>query len=517
MTEPQKEISRRAALQRAAGAGVGLAAGGGLLSSSGVRRVYGSAAGPSTQDDWFTNRAYSLSGNKVLGEDGKGVIPDASLASRIYFPESAEDVSRLVKSLSPETPISIVGGGHESSNIAMFASDNAVILDMSKVNSIEVHQKGDEMLVTVGAGVLFRQLVEAVRDHQGALPVGTGPDVGVIGYVLNGGISGYFSRRLGLLGQRVVQMTVVTATGELRVVTPDDELFTAMLGVGSALAIVVDLTIRVAPESVMQSAEQRVFGFETREQAVKFSREAMQFMKKQVLPNDSVSMELVVSGSKALVVTVIFYDSFEGEAKSFIEPLMNLGTQLNLPVVAQATWNTWYEAAAALWPVISEIAGDPLVTLQHAVGTVGVPSDEILDFVSDAIIADFPLDEAGFSIIEIRTLGGAIFEGRQLPTGNLHHLFFVDFITLYDAKNKTVAQRQAIADATKRIVDKSAEVKGLAIDFSGTHSQPDDPQTFTKAPIMFGSTESAAAVAALKRKIDPKNRFRFHPFTKLLG
>ncbi len=516
MSDSEHEISRRAALQRAAAAGAGLAAGGGMLASGGSQQVSGSVVGPKTQEDWFTERAYSLSGNKVLGNGEEGSIPDASLASRIYMPESAKEVVRLVKSLPPTTPIAIIGGAHESSNVAMLASENAVIFDMAKLNSIDVKRKDNELLFTVGAGVLFRQLVETVRDHQGALPVGTGPDVGVVGYVLNGGISGYFSRRLGLLGQRVVQMTVVTATGELRVVTPQDELFAAMLGAGSALAIVVDMTIRVAPESIIQGAEQRVFGFDTRDQAVKFSRGALQFMKKRALPNDSVSMELVVSGSKALVVNVVFYDSFAGDAKTYIKPLTDLSTQLGLPTVAQATWTTWYEAAAALWPVISEIVGDPLVTLQHSVGTVGVPSDEILDFVSDTIVAEFPLDKAVFSIIEIRTLGGAIFAGSKIPTGNLHHLFFVDFITLYDAKNKTVAQRQAIADSTMQVLEKSAAVEGLAIDFSGTHSQPDDRQTFTKPPVMFGTKNSAAAVKALKTKMDPSNRFRFHPFTKLL-
>ena len=59
-----------------------------------------------------------------------------------------------------------------------------------------------------------------------------------------------------------------------------------------------------------------------------------------------------------------------------------------------------------------------------------------------------------------------------------------------------MAQRQVIADATKRVVDKSAEMKGLVVDFNGTHSQPDDLRTFTKAPIMFGAEGLAAKVAA---------------------
>ncbi len=103
-----------------------------------------------------------------------------------------------------------------------------------------------------------------------------------------------------------------------------------------------------------------------------------------------------------------------------------------------------------------------------------------------------------------------------MPTGNFHHLFCVGFITLYDGKNKTVAQRQEIADATKRFVDKSAEMKGLAVEVSGTLSQPDDLRTFTKAPISSGTRDAVATVAALKRKADPTNRFRFHPCKNLL-
>ena len=46
---------------------------------------------------------------------------------------------------------------------------------------------------------------------------------------------------------------------------------------------------------------------------------------------------------------------------------------------------------------------------------MGVPRDEILDFVSDTLVAEFPLDEAGFSIIEIRTLGGPSLRAVNFP------------------------------------------------------------------------------------------------------
>ena len=315
----------------------------------------------------------------------------------------------------------------------------------------------------------------------------------------------------------MVKLTMVSASGDIHELTPEDELFTAMLGAGSALGIVVDVTIRMEHESILQSAEQRVVSFETREQAVNFSRAALRFQRDHVLPNESVSMELVVTGSKALVATVIFYDSFQGNIADFVKPLEDLAASMKLPIVMKSRWTSWYEAAAALWPVIAEMKGNPLAMLQHCVGTSEIPDDAILNFVCDSIVAEAPLDEAKFSIVEIRTLGGATLTMAKLPSGNCHHQFFVDLITLYDAKAKTVAERQEIATLTQRVMEKAQHVDGLSLDFSGTHSQPDDVNSLVTASGIFGTEAMADSIRGLKKIVDPSNRFRFHPFAKILG
>ena len=473
-------------------------------------------ASPEADKDWFTQRIWCLSGNKLTTGDG-AAPPAKTLARHIYHPRSAYEIAALVKSSPATTPIACICGGHESSNAAALASSDAVILDLDHLKSLEFHRDDEGMLVTVGAGVLNRELVEALKHHQLALPVGTGPGVGVVGYIVNGGLSGYFSRRLGLLGQRAVKLTMVTAAGDIRVLTPEDELFTAMLGAGSTLGIVVDVTVRAAPESVVQSAEQRIFSFEAREQAVEFSRIALGFMKEHALPDESVSMELVVTGTKALVVTVVFYDSFRGSTTEFVKPLEDLAAGLNLPVAMEFHWTSWYETAAALWPVIDGMKGSPLATLQHCMGTKDIPDDEILEFVSDTAVSQAPLDEAELSILEIRTLGGAALSGTKLPSGNCHHTFFADLITLYDAGSKTADERQAIADLTRRLVEKARNVDNLTVDFSGTHSQPDDADYMVSAHDIFGTEAMAENVKALKKKTDRNNRFRFHPFAKLIS
>lgn len=511
--QQHEDLSRRSVLKQAAVGGAGLVSGS-ILSSVGGHRAHAAIEQVARKETWLAERASCVSGNRLL--DARVGEPVRTKAREIYRPRSAREIADLVQSLPAATPVASVCGGHESSNAATVAGDGAVILDMAKLKSIEFHEAGDRSLVTVGGGVVFRELVEALKERKAALPVGTGPGVGVVGYVVNGGLSGYFSRRLGLLGQRVTRLTVVTAAGEVRVLTPDDELFTAMLGAGSGLAIVVDATFEMARESVVRGAEQRVISFETRDQAVSFTREAIRIQRDHVLPDDSVSMELVVTGTKALVATVVFYDSFGGSMADFVAPLEKLAARLRLPVVASSHFGSWFETAAALWPVIDGMKGSPLAMLQHCMGTEGPPADAILDAVCDTVVAHAPLDEAPLSIVEIRTLGGATLSMRPLPSGNCRHRFFVDLITLYDAKDKTAAERRRIADMTGSVIDKARGVAGLAVDFSGTHSQPDDPGMDVSAAVIFGTEPLANMVREQKKRVDPGNRFRYHPYAKFL-
>ena len=132
------------------------------------------------------------------------------------------------------------------------------------------------------------------------------------------------------------------------------------------------------------------------------------------------------------------------------------------------------------------------------------------------MVGEAPLDEAAMSIVEIRTLGCAAMKGKPLPSGNCHHSFFVDLVTLYDAKGKTIDERKHIVDLTKHVMDKARAVAGLDVDFSGTHSQPDDVDYCVKPELIFGTAAMAQNIKALKAKMDPTNRLRFHPFAKLV-
>ena len=140
MPEEYNDITRRAALKRAAVGGVGLVAGGSIRVGSGSDTASGAVERVEATDEWFSQRAYCLSGNKVLRTSKGSALFTTTYARQIYRPRSAQEIADLIKSSSSTIPIACVCGGHESSNAAMFASSEAIVLDLVHLKSIEFHR-----------------------------------------------------------------------------------------------------------------------------------------------------------------------------------------------------------------------------------------------------------------------------------------------------------------------------------------------------------------------------------------
>ena len=132
----------------------------------------------------------------------------------------------------------------------------------------------------------LRQLAETCAGAKCALPIGTGPTVGVAGYVLNGGISGYFGRRLGMLGQRVTKLEIVVANGDIRTLSStsprsvggeedDGNFFRACLGAGSAMGVVTSLTLMMEDESSFRTGGSLVFACSSKSNAKSFLTKAL--------------------------------------------------------------------------------------------------------------------------------------------------------------------------------------------------------------------------------------------------
>jgi hypothetical protein len=488
-----------------------------------------------TKDDiqeWFSKRTWSVSGNRAAaatdaaaGGEEEAAIVGTSQAGRVVFPKSTQDVAGILSALPPSQPVAVVCGGHSSSNASTVACPGAVIIDLQQMNSVTNIDK-EKMEVTVEGGATFRPLAEAVAEAGGALPIGTGDTVGVAGYLVNGGISGYFGRRLGMLGQRIAELTFVTADGTIRTIGPsssgqDETLFNAVLGAGSALGIVTSITLRMESDSAFFTGGQLIVPCGTKDAVKCFARRALSFLRDSVLPDPSVSMELVVTADYTCISTFIFYDKFEGDPVTYVGPIRDAASAGKVPIVVDdvSQWNTWLEAASCLWPIIQEMKGSPLVRIDHCMGTMDSPGDDILDFIANEWIGGVPLNQAFQSIVEIRTLGGLALDGDTLPSGNCKCQVFADMIIAYDGSDKSLDDRRSITQSVDAVVTLARKQKSVQVDFSATHSQSDDTvdtSTWCTARErrlqMFGSEEMYEAVRAAKHKYDPSNRFRCHPF-----
>ncbi|KAL3793191.1 hypothetical protein ACHAW5_009493 [Stephanodiscus triporus] len=235
----------------------------------------------------------------------------------------------------------------------------------------------------------------------------------------------------------------------------------------------------------------------------------------------STSMEIVATSDFTVICTLVFYDSFDGDPETFVASLRQAAMECDAPIVADAVTShkSWFDATSSLWGMIDGMKGNPLVRMDHCIGTEGIPGDEVLDFLLNRWLGS----SRGTAI---RTLGGAASEGsngdRPLPTGNAKCSFFADMILMYDASSVEAGDKSRILAEVHGVIADAKEMRhrcpGLMVDFSGTHCQSDDPPALLPdGDEVFGGRENYHLVKVAKKKHDPSNRFRYHPFAHCLG
>ncbi|MDQ3965691.1 MAG: FAD-binding oxidoreductase [Actinomycetota bacterium] len=163
----------------------------------------------------------------------------------IAFCESPDDVRKAIAwSREQEMPIVARCGGHSYGG---YSSVEGLVADVTRMNRIDVDPS--EGTAAIGAGSYLSNVYAALAGHNVAIPAGTCPTVGISGLTLGGGI-GMSSRKLGLTADNLLEVELVTASGE--VVTASErerpELFWACRGGGSGnFGIATGFKFRVHP------------------------------------------------------------------------------------------------------------------------------------------------------------------------------------------------------------------------------------------------------------------------------
>ncbi|MFF3911438.1 FAD-binding oxidoreductase [Streptomyces sp. NPDC001848] len=171
--------------------------------------------------------------------------------SVLVRPAVTEDVVVAVAHAAEhELSVAVQATGHGLSATL----DGGVLLDTGGLTGVTVDAAA--RTARVAAGTRFAEVVEAASRYGLAPLNGSFPGVGVVGYVLGGGL-GLLARQFGYAVDHVRAVDVVTPDARPRRVTADrdPELFRALRGAGANFGVVTGLEIDLVPVSRLYGGE----------------------------------------------------------------------------------------------------------------------------------------------------------------------------------------------------------------------------------------------------------------------
>jgi FAD/FMN-containing dehydrogenase len=161
----------------------------------------------------------------------------------IVLCETPGDVSETI-SFARQSDLRTVSrsGGH---CFAGRSSTGGIVIDVAPMRSVSVSGG----VATVGAGARLGEVYDALDEHGLTIPAGCGPDVGISGLTLSGGL-GILGRKHGLTSDHLIGAQVVLADGRVveRDEHRDEELLWALRGAGGGnFGVVTSLDFGTLP------------------------------------------------------------------------------------------------------------------------------------------------------------------------------------------------------------------------------------------------------------------------------
>ena len=147
-------------------------------------------------------------------------------------------------------PVAVMNTGHGPS----VPADGAVLIRTGRMNHVVVDPA--RRTARIGAGAIWRDVIEAATPYGLAPLNGSSPSVGAVGYTLGGGV-GLLGRRFGFAADHVRWLELVTADGQHRHVTADSDpdLFWAVRGGGGNFGIVTAMEVELFPVARLLGGE----------------------------------------------------------------------------------------------------------------------------------------------------------------------------------------------------------------------------------------------------------------------
>lgn len=337
----------------------------------------------------------------------------------VVLARNAQDVQQAVRYAAREDlPVCVMATGHQAS----VSFEGGILVATGGMDTVRLDEHSSS--VRVGAGAQWGPIAEAAAAHGLAGLAGSSVSVGAVGYTLGGGLSPTFGRLHGYAADHVSRFEIVTADGELRVATPEQEqdLFWAARGGKGNFGIVTSLDFGLFPVrtlyagAIMYPAEAagevlpawRDWAAEVPE-SVTTSAAFVQVPPDAPLPDD-------VRGRRVVSVRVSYVGD-AGEGARLVAPLRDAGPVL-LDSVDEMPFTDW-----------DSIHSDPEgpIPAYERTSLLGELPDPALEMMIELAGADSgsPMD-----LVEVRQLGGAMSRQPEVPSAVGHRDAAFTFFTI---------------------------------------------------------------------------------------
>ncbi|MFF7943787.1 FAD-binding oxidoreductase [Nocardia gamkensis] len=395
----------------------------------------------------------------------------------------AEDVRAAVEyAARRELPIAVQATGHGLS----VATDGGVLISTRRMTGIRIDPA--RRTARVGAGVRAGALVEAAAEHGLAPLNGSSPSVGVVGYLLGGGV-GLLARQFGYAAEHVRTIELVTADGRVRTLTPDDELFGAVLGSGGNFGVVTALEVGLVPVTTVYGG-QLVFDTPLVERALEAWRRWTATVPEEL--TSTVTMlalpdipQVPASMRGRYVASIrIAYSGLAEEGERLVAPLRALGERLR------------DDLRAMPYTESHTIHSDP--DHPHAYAATNALLGQFTEETAAALLEVAGPESGAGAVVDVRHLGGALARASDAGIAVDHRdaAYIVRIITGPEGAAARAGIRAALTPWTL----------GHSLNFLyGAGADADEAQTRAGY-----RPDTYARLTALKARHDPRNLFRFN-------
>ncbi len=429
------------------------------------------------------------------GFDEARAIFNATIDRRpfaVVRPRSTDEVVAAVRwAREADLPIAVRGGGHNVAGHAV--AEGSLVIDLRQCREIALDVAGRR--VKVGGGALWVAVDLATTAHDLAMPGGTFGDTGVGGLTLGGGL-GFLMGTGGLTCDNLVAAEVVTADGSVVAAGDggDPELLWALRGGGGNFGVVTQFEFALHRVGPLYGGYLSV-PLESAGEAMRTIAELAHDMPDELVlfaggpaVRDEAGAVHDAPGPKVFSITVV-YQGTPDAAEAAIRPLRSI------PIVEDFLKPMTYLDVQAM-------SGQLPFGLRHY--WKGHFLRELDQPAIDAIVDGMDVDPASQSFILLEAMSGA---ARHEPPGGAafgqrEARWNVSAIAIWeDAAHDDgeIGWAREVADGLR---PSSLTGAGYA-NYAPVDETPD------RVRRAFGD-ERFARLAAVKRRYDPDNAFRFN-------